>query len=195
MLAATTEDLTDGLFLVYDLLHQTWATADFGVTPSSVLSVDGSHTWMEQDATTHDAATETWQVSGNDYAQVIETPWLKASGAAGEMRLRWWWALTKRLGESGIRVEIGFNYGDTYHFKEEFTAADLESFDGYPDRVILTMTPERSRCEAFRLRFTELPGANSEGHRLTAIRAKVAPRRAMGSIARHSLTGVGWTES
>lgn len=109
----------------------------------------------------------------------VVTPWYRAAGDAGEMRVWRWWVLGHNVGEipARLQLEVAYNYSDDY---DTVATADLP--DG---EFTLRYTPNRQRCRAFRLRITVLP---AEGEtllgdvRLAALRFKFAARRVAGAL-------------
>lgn len=191
--------LTAGVTAIYDTFHKTFstlfATSDVSgqdLIGSSTIDVDGVHTWTASDGSTYQAAPGDFRLNQGNYSQVVETPWFKANGPSGELRIRRLLALMKREGTSAIRLDVGYDFTDAYQYS--LTVADsgdpdfnLSTMEGEPNTLQLRIPFPRQRCQSYRLRFTELPPAgapppSSAGFRFVSLRMTTSLRPGTGKL-------------
>jgi hypothetical protein len=192
-LAAT--DLTDGTVVLLDAHHKTFSTLfsqvnflDPGKVPCSSIDLNGAHTFSVQDGHLYDQNPAKFQLDNLDYRQAVETPWFNSNGPSAELRARRFFLLMKDMGtsaRSSLRVEIGYDFEDTYHYAIDLDTSFLVLAEGEPDTLTLRMPFPRQRCRSYRLRFTELNsfGAGNEpGFRFVSLRMVTSLRPGTGKL-------------
>jgi hypothetical protein len=188
--ALSTAAASDGLFAVFDTLHNTWSLALLGLDPVSVLSVGDSLYWTEPGGALNVGPDSDYLAAGSPYGMVVETPWMKPGGALAEIRLRKLWLLFEALSSSQLRVELGYDFVDTYTHVVDYGVSELAAFEGDPAKVARLAAP-RQRCHAFRVRITEIE-PQLEGFRFVALRMLTALRGAKGPLKGEANAGGGF---
>lgn len=188
-ISLATADLTDGVAALYDTHHKTFSTVlengDVQGTPTihcSTIDVNGAHTFGLESGGVYDQSAS-FLVNGARFAQQVETPWFKPNGPSGELRIRRFILLMKRLGTSRLTVEIGYDYSDVYHFAITLDDTQFSAMEGASDTLELRIPFPRQRCQAYRLRFTEAPPATSSaGFRFVSLRMATSLRPGTGKL-------------
>lgn len=171
---------TLGTALLFDYEAGTWATG-FEAAHASALSGSGPHVWttFSGDCYERDGG---YLLGSTEYAQQIETPWFRGgAGVIGELRARRFWALLRRLGTSGLKVEIAYDFG-SYKHSLTLTDSQLAAMEGAPDAAKPRLPFPRQVCQSFRLRLTEVPpaGVSSRGFAFAGVRLLTAKRKTTG---------------
>jgi hypothetical protein len=189
--ALTNAAASDGLFVVLDSLHNTWSVALRGLDPVSVLSVGDALYWTEPTGELNAGPDTDYLAAGAPYGMVVETPWMKPGGALAEIRFKRLWLLLETLSSSTLRIEVGYDFDDTYTHAVDFSVLELANLEGDPGSM-LRMGAPRQRCHAFRLRITETD-PQLEGFRFVAMRLLTALRGAKGALKGAANAGGGFT--
>lgn len=202
-ISLTDQALTDGIAVIYDTHHKTFSTVFsqaemFGVNMKHCSSVDvgGVHMFAVQDGHVYVRSSSSFLLDAARYGQAIETPWFKASGPSGEVRARRFLALMKRMGTSVLQIEIGYDYEDTYHYSMLVHDAELQLMEGEPDTLKPRIPFPRQRCQAYRMRFTEVPAvASSAGFRFVSLRMTISQRPGSGKLLSKLNSPAAFTKS
>jgi hypothetical protein len=189
--ALTNSFASDGLFAVFDTLHNTWSVALRGLDPVSVLSVGDALYWTEPTGELNAGPDTDYLAAGAPYGMVVETPWMKPGGALAEIRIRKLWLLFEQLSSSQLHIEIGYDFEDTYTHEVTFGVSELGAMEGGA-ALIARLAAPRQRCNAFRLRFTE-SDPQLDGFRFVALRMLTALRGAKGPLRGPANAGGGFT--
>jgi hypothetical protein len=190
-----TNDLTDGIAVTLDTHHKTFSTlfsqAEMGgrnMVHCSSIDTNGAHSFAVQDGHVYDQSALNFQLDTSRYGQKIETPWFKANGPSGELRARRFFLLMKDMGtevKSSLRVEIGYDFEDAYHYAVDIDTSFLVLTEGEPDTLTLRMPFPRQRCRAYRLRFTETASlvlTHQPGFRFVSLRMVTSLRPGSGKV-------------
>lgn len=188
-ISLATADLATGVAVVFDTHHRTFSTRfESGDVPGtatvhcSTIEVNGFHSWAVEGGFVYDQGID-YRVNGARYAQQVETPWFKTNGTSGELRVRRFITLMKRLGTSKLQIDIGYDYSDTYHFSITLDDSQLAAMEDAADTLKLRIPFPRQRCQAYRIRFTEAPPATSSGgFRFIALRMVTCLRPGTGKL-------------
>lgn len=189
-----------GVLAVLDLTHRTWSTAFVAVTasttPASIITVGSQQVWASSNnAAWYVRTPANYLKNGDEYQQVVETPWIKAAGLNGEIRTRRFWLLGERLASSaGLKIEFAYDFG-AYSHTLDISSADLGNFEGMPTRMQLRRAFPRQRCGAVRLRITATAPADTDsaGIRFVSLRLAIALRRVNGRLLASRNAGGAFT--
>ncbi len=164
--------LTEDKAVILSLPSKTWSTAE----KAGVVQVGERQAVAGPSLVTFQPQELPFELETDP---VVVTPWYRAAGDAGEMRVWRWWVLGTNADEATtrLRLEVAYNYSDVYETVATTTLPEGE--------FTIRYTPSRQRCRAFRLRLTLQPaeGETTIGDvRLAALRFKFAARRVAGAL-------------
>lgn len=95
----------------------------------------------------------TWTTAETENSS-ITTPWIKLGGLQGYVRL-WRILLLGRWWSGWLKVEIGFDYDETWKESHQWTATELLALGARGTKVQVRIAPTEQKIESFRLRITE----------------------------------------
>lgn len=197
-IALAAQDLSAGIGVLLDTHHKTFSTvfanteiSGLNMVPCSSIDLNGAHTFSTNDGNAFDQTPANYLVNGQRYGQQIETPWFKASGPSGELRARRFILLMKRIGVSGLLIEIAYDYSDTYSHSFTYTNIALAAMEGQPDTLKPRIPFPRQRCQSYRMRFTEIPAvAGLGGFRFVSLRMSISLRPGSGRLLSKANSGL-----
>lgn len=185
--------------VLFDVARRKWSTAFNAVYPVSIVALQSGILAVTSDTQYGKTRTATggWGSPGN---QIIETPWFKAGGVLGEMRVRKVWLLMQNLRNvapgSSLSIYVYYDYTSfPAAASMTFSDAQLTSGELYSAsnlKVIALRIPmPRQRCRSFKLRIVEGADGSAFGFRFLALRIAFANRGVRGTALKESNSGGG----
>lgn len=140
--------------VTWNYKHNTWHTA-------SSLSASCATLWRDDyfrfvaggNGNPFVETPGTWTTAETENSS-ITTPWVKLGGLQGYVRL-WRILLLGRWWSGWLKVEIGFDYDETWKESHQWTATELLALGARGTKVQVKIAPTVQKVESFRLRITE----------------------------------------
>jgi hypothetical protein len=142
------------LAVTWNYKHSTWHTAsDFSASCATLWDGDYFRFVAGGNGNPFVETPGTWTATEEENT-VVTTPWVRLGGIEGYVRL-WRILLIGRWWSGWLKVEIAYNYEDTWKESRQWTATELLTFGTRGSKLQVRIAPSEQKIESFRLRITE----------------------------------------
>lgn len=165
---------SEGPMLVFDYYHKKWSTFT-GLEGSAAFTWNNKYTVINDEGNLYQENTSSYSDGGSYVPLNITTAWLKLTALQQYKRLYRIGILGEYYSPHTMSVQLAYDYRDTYEQTYDYTHETFTTFGSgsyFGDQVLFgdvddnhstvyqfKINPDMHRCQAVKLKITDVPGA------------------------------------